>query len=216
MIVVYDMEYELTNTQFNQYLLGFNKHLLETTVLDLLDLYSGDKQLRSLLSFTNSTVKIIAQEKKYVLNQFKVRHPDSLNRLLLVTFTISYDDFFTCPVLYFRIFEEVEIENETKSRALLTIEDMDESFQHILGINSETHSFTKISFDGHHMSPTSDIWMYLHPCDTKDVMRSFKMFHRNTSEEQQVLDYFTLWYNTFGIGALFPRLCLRIKPTALS
>lgn len=210
------MEYELTNTQFNQYLLAFNKHLLETTVLDLLDSHPGDKQSQSLFSFTNSTVKTVAQEKKYVLNQIKVRHPESPNRLLLVTFTISYDDFFTCPVFYFRIFEEVEIENETKSRALLTIEDMDESFQHLLGIHSEIRKFTNISFDSHHMSPTSDIWMYLHPCDTKDVMRSFKMFHRNTSEEQQVLDYFTLWYNTFGMGALFPRLCLRIKPTALS
>lgn len=210
------MEYELTNIQFNQYLLEFNKHLLENTALNLLDSYPTDKHPQSLFSFTNSTFKTVTQEKKYVLNQFKVRHPDSPNKLLIVTFTISYDSFFACPVLYFRIFEEVEIENETISRALLTIDDMDESFQHLLGIHKEIHTLTNVSFDSHNMSPTGDIWMYLHPCDTKDVMSGFKMLHRNTSEKQQVLDYLTLWYNTFGIGALFPKLCIRIRPTALS
>lgn len=205
---------DITNCQFNSYIDEFNELLLQNLCLVL-------SQANSELEIINNYKKELKPinntvTKSYLLTRIRLTSP-CFNECLILDFTISYDDFYLAPVLYFRAFKSAGRSN-TKSNEeptispIMSLEELASDYNSVLGIRDSTTFNISVTLDSHHLIVDSSVWFYVHPCETVGTLRDFMrdgFVVEPIAGQDPVLEYLIIWFGTYGLSGLFPYISFR-------
>jgi len=210
----------ITNYQFNDHIDKFNELLLRNLSLVTSNSNSGKSDakfdiINNYKKELNLNTKI--QKKVYILTRICISG-FSLSSRLLIDFTISYDDFYMVPVLYFRVFKDSSISikgniDEAEVTPIMAIEEIISNYYSVLSLNTDLNLGPTVTLDSHHLIDDNSVWFYIHPCETlhtlKEFMESDNILLHCDNEQAQVLKYLCIWYATYGLGGIFPSISLR-------
>lgn len=212
----------ITNCQFNDHIDEFNELLLQN--LRLVTSNSNSEISDANFDIINNYKKELnlntkIQKKIYMLTRICISG-SSLPTSLLVDFTISYDDFYMVPVLYFRVFQDSSRSiggniDEAGVTPITSTEELISNYYSVLNLNDDLNLGPTITLDSHHLIYDSSVWFYIHPCETlrtlKEFMEADNILFTCDSEQAQVLKYLCIWYATYGLGGIFPSISLRLS-----
>lgn len=211
----------ISNDLFNQHIEEFNDLILQS--LRYVPYTNGHEEPDAKLSIINNFKKDIdvnasqREHKAYVMTSIRLLRP-RLPESLTFDFTISYDDFYQVPVLYFRAFERAVIDNknmvvQTGLRPINSIEYLISKYNLSLGFKNEMEIGAIITLDSHHLLADNCVWFYVHPCETVATMKDFSTinhFKQETeTERMQVLKYLSTWFGIYGLCGIFPSISFR-------
>lgn len=210
----------ISNCQFNKYLDQFNELLLRN--LSLVTSYSKSGGSDANFDIINNYKKELNTNTKnitkaYILIRIRLSRL-SLPNYLLIDFTLSYDDFYLVPVLYFRVFEDTSKSisrstDETKVTPIISIDKLISNYYSVLGLKNDLNLGSTVTLDSHHLITDSSVWFYVHPCETLHTLKKFIEVDTQLlpydNEQAQVLNYLSIWFATYGLGGMFPSISLR-------
>lgn len=211
---------KISSCQFNDHVDEFNEFLLRN--LRLIPSYSNSGESDANFDIINNYKKELNSNTKNLKKTYTLTRiclsGSSLPDCLLIDFTLSYDDFYMAPVLYFRAFKEnsksaSENIDETRVIPIVSTEELISNYYSVLGLSSSLNLSRIVTLDSHHLITDSSVWFYVHPCETLYTLKGF-MEGDNCllpcdSEQAQVVKYLSIWYATYGLGGIFPSISLR-------
>lgn len=211
---------KISNYQFNKHIDEFNELLLRN--LRLIPSYSKSEGSDANLDIINNYKKELNSNSKnlkktYILTRICLSG-SFLPNCLLIDFTLSYDDFYMVPVLYFRAFKDNSKStsgniDETRVTPIVSTEELVSNYYSVLGLSSDLNLGPTVTLDSHHLITDSSVWFYVHPCETLHRLREFMEADNCLlpcdSEQLQVVKYLSIWYATYSLGGIFPSISLR-------
>ena len=204
----------LSKKQFNEYIDEFVEIIMESLFYRA---KSGKLSKMQVVNHIKKKVDLASNEKGFcTVTTFRVGNEQYQNSVL-IEFTLSYDNFYSVPVLYFHIFEEVPLEESFESvriRPIHSLEDIATSMNSLLQLNDVALSL--VTLDTHYQLADQTVWFYIHPCQTQirmdELIQSESEILNTATERDKVLRYLYVWFGTCGLGTVFNNISLRSKP----
>lgn len=210
------MMHGINKKQFNEYVDDFVEIIMESLFYRA---KSGKLSKVKIVNHIKKKFELANNEKEFcTVTTFRVsdycgQHQNNV----LVEFTLSYDSFYSLPVLYFHIFEEIPSQEpieSTRIRPIQSLEDTADSMKTLLQLNDVALSL--VTLDTHHQLTDQAVWFYIHPCETQirmeELMQSESEMVNIGSERDNVLRYLYVWFGTCGLGTVFNNISLRSNP----
>ena len=213
---------KISSCQFNDHVDEFNELLLRN--LRFIPSYSKPGGSDANFDIINNYKKelnlnVKNLKKTYILTRICLSG-SSLPNNLLIDFTVSYDDFYMVPVLYFRAFKDNSNSTsgnaeESRTTPIISMEELISNYYSVLGLSSDMNLGPTVTLDSHHLITDSCVWFYVHPCETLHTLKEFMEAGNHVlpcdSEKVQVVKYLSIWYATYGLGGIFPSISLRLS-----